>query len=119
MAWKIGNQTYTTIDGELHEAEPVDAELTRSGADGTAFQVDAYRAPTQTLTATILLATAQAAAWRQNAKAMETTVQTVIDQHGASWSCYVRRVRVSWAATVASQYQLRVQFALVPMSLRP
>lgn len=119
MAWTIGTQTYTTVDGELHEAEPVDAELTRSGADGTAFQVDAYRAASQTLTATIELTTAQAAPWRMAAKAMERSTKTVIDQHDAEWTCYVRRVRVDWAQNVRGYYHLRVQFTLVPASIRP
>jgi hypothetical protein len=119
MAWKIGTQTYTTVDGELHEAEPIDTELTRSGADGTAFQVDAWRAATQTLTATVELSTAQAAPWRIAAKAMEGSTKTVLDQHGANWTCYVRRVRVSWAQNVRGNYLLRVTFTLVPASIRP
>lgn len=119
MPWKIAGQIFDTVDRSLIEAEPVDHEITRTGGDGTAFQVDAYRAPTQELTTTTALDGPAAGELRSICKAMETTTVTVVDQHGWEWKVYVRKVRITWSQRIDGKYLLRATWALVPRSERP
>ncbi len=119
MPWKIASLTFDTVDRSLVEAEPVDHEITRTGADGTAFQVDAYRAATQELTTTVSKATADATQFREACKSLETLTTTVIDQHEWDWTVYVRRVRITWSQRIDGRYLIRVVWSLVPRSSRP
>jgi hypothetical protein len=119
MPWSIARLSFDTVDKSLLEAEPVDHEIVRVGADGTAFQVDAYRAATQELTTTVRKAASAAAAFRARCKALETTLVDVTDQHNVTWTVYVRRARVVWFQQIDSQYLIRVTWALVPQSRRP
>jgi hypothetical protein len=119
MSWIIAGLAFDTVDKSLLEAEPVDHEIVRVGADGTAFQVDAYRAATQEVTTTIAKATSAATSFRSRCKALETTNVTIIDQHGWEWTVYVRRVRIVWFQQINGQYLIRATWALVPQSRRP
>jgi hypothetical protein len=119
MPWTISTLSFETVDKSLIEAEPVDHEIIRVGADGTAFQVDAYRAATQEITTTVRKAVSAATQFRARCKALEATNVTVIDQHDWSWTIYVRRARVVWFRQIDGQYLIRVTWALVPQSRRP
>ena len=119
MPWTISGLSFDTVDKSLLEAEPVDHEIVRVGADGTAFQIDAYRAATQELTTTVRKAAGQATRFRSSCKALETTLANCIDQHGWEWTVYVRRARVVWFQQIDGQYLIRVTWALVPQSRRP
>ena len=119
MPWTINNVAFDSVDRELIDAEPVDVELTRVGQDGTAFQVEAYRAATQQIITTVQKATNAARAFRESCKKMELTTAEVIDQHGANWFVYIRRVRVSWRQQINGMDLIQVAWTLVPRSERP
>jgi hypothetical protein len=119
MPWIISGLSFETVDKSLVAAEPVDHEIVRVGADGTAFQIDAYRAATQDLTTTARKAASIAARFRADCKALETSVAVLIDQHGEMWTVYVRRVRSTWFLQLDGQYLVRVVWSLVPQSARP
>jgi hypothetical protein len=119
MPWTIAGLSFDTVDKSLIEAEPVDHEIVRVGADGTAFQVDAYRAATQEVTTTVSKASSAATQFRARCKALETTNVVLTDQHDWSWTVYVRRARVVWFRQINGTYLIRVSWALVPQSRRP
>lgn len=119
MPWKIAGQTFDTVDRSLIEAEPVDHEIVRTGMDGTAFQVDAYRAATQELTTTVAKSAGAAGEFRGICKSLETTTVTVVDQHGWEWTVYVRKVRITWSQRIDGLYLIRATWSLVPLSERP
>ena len=119
MPWTIAGQIFDTVDKSLIEAEPVDHEIIRTGVDGTAFQVDAYRCPTQELITTVSKSADAATEVRSICKKMETTTVRVVDQHSWHWDVYVRRCRVSWSLRLDGRYLVRVVWSLVPLSERP
>ena len=119
MTWTIAGLSFDTVDKSLLEAEPVDHEIVRVGADGTAFQIDAYRAATQDLTTTVRKATSAATQFRARCKALETTTGLCVDQHGWEWTVYIRRVRIIWFQQIDGQYLIRATWSLVPQSRRP
>ncbi len=119
MPWSIDNLVFTTADRELVEAEPVDVELTRTGQDGTGFQVDAYRAATQQVTTTVEKAINSARAFREACKKLERSTPALTDQHGTKWIVYVRRVRLNWRHQITGTYLIMATWHLVPRSVRP
>jgi hypothetical protein len=119
MPWVIDRLSFDAVDRSLVEAEPVDHEIVRTGADGTAFQIDAYRAASQEIVATVQVDSGRATSFRSSCKSLETRVVTVIDQHGWNWTVYVRRCRVTWHQQINNRYLIRAAFLLVPRAIRP
>lgn len=119
MPWKIDRYEFTTVDRQLEEAVPIDSELIRPGVDGTAFHVDAWRAPTQTLTATVILPRSQVRSFRDGCFKLQTTTVGLVDQHDDGWTVYVRRVVLQSFTQIDGQVLLRAAWTLVPQSERP
>lgn len=120
MPWKIDRLSFLTVDRDLIEAEPEDFDIKRSGADGTAFQLDAYRAPTrqQPITTTVV-SSSEADSFRARCKQLETATVAIVDQHGWPWTVYVHSCRVTPRYQIDGRCHLTVRWTVTPKSERP